>query len=133
MAILYHGCTFARYNEPELLHALLDKLASNLADYACYQIESGARRPATGASRDRRRHRDSHHDRYSHSHCHRDCRRAAARRAAASALPHPPHPQPAPAPAPVARSLRHCRSLRRRRPSAVACTDAPVSLPQARR
>jgi uroporphyrinogen decarboxylase len=30
------------YNEPELLHALLDKLASNLADYACYQIESGA-------------------------------------------------------------------------------------------
>lgn len=30
------------YNEPELLHTLLDKLASNLADYACYQIESGA-------------------------------------------------------------------------------------------
>jgi uroporphyrinogen decarboxylase len=30
------------YNEPELLHALLDKLADNLAEYACYQIESGA-------------------------------------------------------------------------------------------
>jgi len=30
------------YNEPELLHTLLDKLADNLAEYACYQIESGA-------------------------------------------------------------------------------------------
>jgi len=30
------------YNEPALLHALLDKLADNLADYACYQIDSGA-------------------------------------------------------------------------------------------
>lgn len=33
------------YNEPELLHALLDKLADNLAEYACYQIESGAPPP----------------------------------------------------------------------------------------
>lgn len=30
------------YDEPELLHSLLDKLADNLAEYACYQIESGA-------------------------------------------------------------------------------------------
>mmetsp|Transcript_963 Transcript_963/g.2586 ORF Transcript_963/g.2586 Transcript_963/m.2586 type:complete len:400 (+) Transcript_963:2-1201(+) len=29
-------------NEPELLHKLLTKLADNLAEYACYQIESGA-------------------------------------------------------------------------------------------
>lgn len=28
--------------EPELLHKLLTKLADNLAEYACYQIESGA-------------------------------------------------------------------------------------------
>merc|ERR1719379_1650613 len=52
------------YNEPELLHALLDKLATNLADYACYQIDAGAqviqmfdswqatsRRPTTTSSR----------------------------------------------------------------------------------
>merc|ERR1719379_391792 len=52
------------YNEPELLHALLDKLADNLADYACYQIDAGAqviqmfdswqatsRRPTTTSSR----------------------------------------------------------------------------------
>jgi len=30
------------YNEPALLHTLLDKLADNLAEYACYQIDSGA-------------------------------------------------------------------------------------------
>jgi len=30
------------YNDPALLHTLLDKLADNLAEYACYQIDSGA-------------------------------------------------------------------------------------------
>jgi uroporphyrinogen decarboxylase len=29
-------------NEPELLHAILQKLADNIGDYALYQIESGA-------------------------------------------------------------------------------------------
>jgi len=30
------------YNDPALLHTLLDKLADNLAEYACYQIDAGA-------------------------------------------------------------------------------------------
>jgi len=30
------------YNEPAIVHALLSKIAMNIAEYACYQIESGA-------------------------------------------------------------------------------------------
>ncbi|KAA8492826.1 Uroporphyrinogen decarboxylase [Porphyridium purpureum] len=30
------------YTEPQIMHALLSKIADNIADYACYQIESGA-------------------------------------------------------------------------------------------
>lgn len=30
------------YQNPEVLHAMLDRLAENIGDYACFQIESGA-------------------------------------------------------------------------------------------
>lgn len=30
------------YEKPEILHVMLDRIAENIADYACYQIESGA-------------------------------------------------------------------------------------------
>jgi uroporphyrinogen decarboxylase len=30
------------FNEPDLLHAILIKLADSIGDYACYQIENGA-------------------------------------------------------------------------------------------
>jgi len=30
------------FNEPELLHAILQKLADNIGEYACFQIENGA-------------------------------------------------------------------------------------------
>jgi len=30
------------YTQPEILHALLKKIAENIGEYACYQIESGA-------------------------------------------------------------------------------------------
>jgi uroporphyrinogen decarboxylase len=30
------------YQNPKVLHAMLDKLAENIGDYACFQIESGA-------------------------------------------------------------------------------------------
>jgi uroporphyrinogen decarboxylase len=30
------------YQNPKVLHAMLDKLADNIGDYACFQIESGA-------------------------------------------------------------------------------------------
>jgi uroporphyrinogen decarboxylase len=30
------------YQDPKVLHAMLDRLAENIGDYACFQIESGA-------------------------------------------------------------------------------------------
>lgn len=38
----YHKIKSFAYQHPALLHTLLEKIANNLADYACYQIEKGA-------------------------------------------------------------------------------------------